>query len=180
MVAKKLLSASEFYLNTTPHAELVDGEVIEYMPPSRLHSKYVVALLMALVAWAEESQAGEIGTEAGFVVKTNPDRVRSPDVYFIAKDRIAEGESLEGFSTTVPNLVIEVISPSDTLEVIREKLADYFGGGVQSVWLVYPTSAEVEIHTGRGKVEYLGRSDSLRDPVLGGFKLDLAELFKDA
>lgn len=78
-----------------------------------------------------------------------------------------------------PDLVAEIVSTSDTAEVIKEKLTDYFAAGTQVVWLVYPRFKEVEVHTSSRTVRILQAEDVLQEPeLLPGFTLKIAKLFE--
>ena len=66
------------------------------------------------MTWSQQGRHGYVGVESGFVVSHTPDNVRSPDVFYISGERLKAVSSLKGFSTTAPDLAVEVISPSET------------------------------------------------------------------
>lgn len=175
--ATKKLTAEEFLRLGLKSAELIDKEVVESMPVGRPHGRVSSEVLRRLANWAKESGAGEVGTEAGFVIARNPDRVRAPDVYFVASGRLPQAEA-EGFWTITPDLAVEVVFDSDTVGIIHDKLDDYFAMGTKVVWMVYPTSQTVEVCTPDGHRQKLRGADLLQDPaVLPSFSCSVAELF---
>jgi Uma2 family endonuclease len=178
-VAKKLLTAEEFWLlPEREHAELEDGEVIETVRPGGIHGAIAAAITALLWVWARQAGLGHVGQEAGFILRRNPDRVRGPDVYFVRKDRIPPEGIPEKFWEIAPDLAVEVISPSDTAEVVKGKLEDYFLAGTSLVWLVYPKYKQVEAHTPGGVTRVFREGEVLEAPeLLTGFSCKVKDLF---
>ncbi|MBI2767457.1 MAG: Uma2 family endonuclease [Chloroflexi bacterium] len=107
------------------------------------------------------------------------DHFRKPDVMVVPLRGLG-GTLPEGLVTTVPWLVVEVVSPHDDAIKLEQKLDDYRRGGVPLVWVIYP-----ETHTAYARhgtqVDLLGATDTLdAGPALPGFTLGLAELFAAA
>ncbi|MFQ3662203.1 MAG: Uma2 family endonuclease [Chloroflexaceae bacterium] len=175
----RLLTINEFAALPagTARRELVCGEVVETLPPGRKHGRIALKLGRLLDSWAE-AHGGETGVEAGFILKRDPDTVRSPDVYYVRPERLPEGEVAEGFWTIAPDLAVEIVSPSDTAEGIHEKVRDYLAAGTAAVWVVYPRSRSIIVHTPDGLARTWGPEGSLESPeLLPGFRLRIAELF---
>jgi Uma2 family endonuclease len=179
LTLKKLLTAEEFaQLPGHEDAELIDGEVTEVMPPNPIHGGIAAEITMHLKLWARQNQAGMVGVEGGFIVRRNPDRVRGPDVWFIQADRVPEPKP-EGFWAIAPNLVVEIISSSDTVEVLKEKLEDYFAAGTQLIWLIYPRFKQVEAHTPDGIMRIFRVDDLLEaKELIPGFQCVINELLE--
>jgi Uma2 family endonuclease len=73
--------------------------------------------------------------------------VRSPDASVVWLERwqaLSEVER-EGFPPLCPDLVVELASPSDQPEVLRQKLASYISNGARLGWLLLPRSRTVEV-----------------------------------
>lgn len=176
MVATKHLTAEAFYQLGLENAELVEGEIVEYRHPTPEHGELSLNLGSLLRAWNMRHKAGRVGTDGGFIVGRNPDKVRGPDVWFVSNARIPE--RTEVFWEVAPDLVAEIISPSDTANVIKGKLNDYFAAGTQVVWLVYPLFRQVESHSSDGTIVVFTESDLLQaPPVLPEFSCKVADLF---
>lgn len=176
MVATKLLTAEAFYELGLENAELIEGEIVETMCPTPEHGEIAGSLISLLKIWLKQNKLGRAGTDGGFIVGRNPDKVRGPDVWFVSNARMPE--NTEKFWEVAPDLIAEIISPSDTANVIKGKLSDYFAAGTQLVWLVYPLFRQVEAHGLDGKVVTFAESDRLEVPqILPGFSCQVAELF---
>ncbi len=107
-----------------------------------------------------------------------PDTVRAVDVAFIS--RIRQPKRPTTFLTAAPELVVEIVSPSDRWDGIRQKLAEYFAAGVERVWIVEPGPRTVLVFRAVTAFSELGEGDTLRgEGVLSGFELPLAELFAE-
>ena len=116
--------------------------------------------------------------ETGFTLQRNPDTVRAPDAAFVAKDRMPQGETPDGYLALAPDLAIEVISPNDRPRAVREKVADWLNAGTRLVWVIYPSSRTVTVHRPPSSVEELGGEDTLDGAeVVPGFTCRVEELF---
>lgn len=178
VVATKRLTAEEFaQLPGHEDAELIDGEVIQTVPPSPSHGMIAIELGMHLKLWIKQTKAGIAGIEGGFILRRNPDRTRGPDAWFIRAERVPEVQP-EGFWEIAPDMIAEIISSSDTAEVIKEKLEDYFAAGTQLAWLIYPRFKQVEAHTPDGIMRIFRAGDVLEaKDLMPGFQCAVNELF---
>ncbi|MCE9525360.1 MAG: Uma2 family endonuclease [Planctomycetales bacterium] len=80
----------------------------------------------------------------------------------------------------MPDLAVEVISPSETFEDVLEKMREYFDFGVQEVWIVSPIMREIHVYTSPKDNRIFSAEDALEGPILPGFKLSLTQLFLNA
>src|SRR5262249_14851888 len=81
-------------------------------------------------------------------------------------------------SSKVPDLAVEILSPSNTRKEMQIKLKEYFLGGVKLVWIINPEKRTAEVYTAPDKVTAIPAGGSLDgDNVLPGFTLPLATLF---
>ena len=173
------MTAEEFWRlpeNGTRRA-LVRGEVVEEMPPGGLHGIVASRVVVRLNAWIVEGPGGAVGVESGFLIGRDPDVVRGPDVFYLKPDRIPDEGAPEAFWTVAPDLAVEVISPSETAGDVREKVRDYLTAGSPLVWVVYPRTREVVVHTPDGLARTHGPGDALEGfEVLPGFRCAVADL----
>ena len=80
----------------------------------------------------------------------------------------------------VPDLAIEVISPSNSASAVHRKVHEYFKAGVTRVWVVYPEQAEVYIYSTPKQIQVVGVGQELDGgDLLPGFRLPVAVLFED-
>ncbi len=86
----------------------------------------------------------------------------------------------KGFLELAPELIAEIVSPTDRWQDIRAKLDDYFSIGVQQVWIVEPDPHSVLVYRSPTEAAKLGEDDTLEgEGVLTGFSLRVARLFTD-
>ena len=175
-----LLTAAEFLRlpDNGRQRELVAGEVIETMPPGGKHGEIAAKLSGRLLSWSEAGPGGYVGVEAGFTLATDPDTVRAPDVAYVGAARIPAEGIPEGFWSLAPDLAVEVVSPHDSADLVREKIRDYLTAGTQLVWIIYPRSHEVLAYTPDGHWRTFGPGDTLEAPnLIPGFACPVAALF---
>jgi Uma2 family endonuclease len=105
--------------------------------------------------------------------------VRIPDTCFISVDRLPGGKlPRKGILDIAPNLVVEVLSASNTAKETRQKLREYFKAGVELVWYVDRSTRTVEVFTAPQKRIVLKDSQTLTGGhVLPGFRATLKKLF---
>ena len=159
--------------------ELVRGELIMMTPASARHGKFVARLVRALGSYVEEHELGEVYTaEPGFELEAEPLTIRALDVAFVRRDRIPPEGEPEGFWAIGPDLVIEIISPSETAQAIHEKVADYLRAGTRLLWLVYPASQTAMEYRPPMEARRLTVEDDLDGgDVVPGFRYPLRRLF---
>ncbi len=179
---RQRMSVAEFerhYLGK--RAELWRGEVREYMPASPKHGKVALNIGAEIHAFARQHQLGvAFAAETGFILRTPAgESVLAPDVAFIRKERLPEGEFPAGFCPIVPDLVVEVVSPSDSYADVREKVSEWLAGGVPLVWVVDPQRRVVEVWRAGEPVQTLSEGDTLSgDPILPNFQIKVSALLE--
>lgn len=107
---------------------------------------------------------------------------RRPDVAFVSYERWAKNRPLPFTDAwdVIPNLAVEVVSPTDKADEIEQRIAEYFRAGVQLVWVVYPTWSKIHVYQSPTQISVRTRADFLDGgAVVPGFKLALAELFTE-
>lgn len=80
--------------------------------------------------------------KVGIYTRRHPDRVRGANVVFLSKERWPDHPP-RGFLEVAPDLVVEIMSPNDRWQDVRQKLAEYFAIGVRWVWIVEPENQTV-------------------------------------
>ncbi len=157
--------------------ELINGVMVEMPPPGFVHGEYAGKLFHYLWQYARKYDLGRASVEAGFRSARDPHIVLRPDAAFLthARAQLIRGR---GLSPVMPDLAVEIASPSDTLSAMREKAGLYLRNGMRLVWLVFPDDERVEVHNSSGESQSLGTSDALTGgDVLPGFRLELGKLF---
>ena len=117
-----------------------------------------------------------IAGEAGIYTRRNPDRVRGMDVAFISYARLPRLPA--GFLTVAPELVVEIISPTDRWSDAQTKIEEYLAIGVDFIWVVDPAAHSVRVYRAGARITRLENGDMLRgEGLLAGLEISLAELF---
>lgn len=160
--------------------ELVDGTLVE-KPLGTIESFLAAVLIRLLGNFTSAKKLGLVSGEQG-PYRLRLGLVRLPDVAYVSWSRIpGELKNLPAIAAVVPNLVIEVLSESNTKSEIDRKLGEYFSAGVELAWIFDPRARTVAIHTSAEMPDrILGQADTLQgDLVLPGFELKLADLFAE-
>jgi len=176
----RLMTADELWRMPSDHLrhELVKGE-LRTMPPAGFeHGVIIIRLSKLLSVHVDAKQLGLVtGAETGFTVGRNPDTVRGADVAFVSKARLPTPFP-KAFFPGAPDLAVEVLSPSDTVEEVDEKVADYLDGGSKIVWVISPKAKTVTVHRMGANPVVLRDADLLRgEEVVPGFTCKIIELF---
>jgi Uma2 family endonuclease len=182
----RLITADE--LEEMPHRdehgndcrlELIRGELKVMSPTKPIHGIVCARLAAALINFVEANNLGmAFGAETGFVVERGPDSVLGVDAAFVSNKQLATVENFDKFFPFAPDLAIEVLSPSNTVREINEKIAFYFAAGSLAVWVFNPKKRTAAVYTSPSEFHMHGEHDTLDGgDVLPGFKLELSKLF---
>lgn len=160
--------------------ELVDGRLIEKQMSS-LAGKTTVRIAASLFDFLKQSPLGEAYSEITFQCFPNDaGLVRRPDLAFVSKDRLSLVPE-EGHVPIAPDLVVEVISPNDTVYALDEKLEDYRSAGVKLAWVVNPHARSIRVFRLDGTITRLRADDLLTgESVLPGFSTRVNDLLPQA
>jgi Uma2 family endonuclease len=91
----------------------------------------------------------------------HPDTVRAPDVAFVSADRLPPPAQRVFFLALAPDLVVEVLSPSDRARDVHDKMHEYLAAGVRLVWLVDPRAQRITVYLPDRTARTLGAADTL-------------------
>ena len=178
MTAHGLMTADE--LERLPDSdkptELVRGRMIVREPPGARHGDIVVNLIVVVSQFVRARHLGRVLTESGFVLFTDPDTVRGPDISFVRHERMPDPIP-RGFVRVAPDLAIEVLSPSNRPGEVLEKVADYLNAGTLLVWVIDPDRRQARVHRADGTVSVISNSENLDgEDLLPGFSCALAQV----
>ena len=177
----KLLTADELLrlYSRGVRGELIRGVLCETMAAGQEHGEIVVNLSAELLNFVKPRKLGRLtASDAGVWLERDPDTVREPDIAFFSAERLPPGVRVTGYSQTVPELVVEISSPSDSRSEVNDKARMWLSHGVRLVWVVHPGTRTVDVHRMDGEVSTLAADDALDGlDVLPGFACPLSAVF---
>jgi Uma2 family endonuclease len=158
--------------------ELLDGVLVQMSPPGAWHGAVGGNAHGALWDYLRQHPVGRVFDEVGVILRRNPDRVRAPDVCFVSAERLPPGGIPRGYFEVVPDLVVEVLSPTDRRAEVEAKIQEWLQGGARIVWLLDPDRRTVAVYAGDQAPRILTEAEALTaEPLLPGFRVPVRELF---
>ena len=167
------------YLSRDHRYELVNGRLVE---KSMAATSSLVAGQVYGVLWnhCQQTAAGEVFyADQGYqCFPDEPNKVRKPDISFIARDRITPALA-EGHIRIAPDLVVEVLSPTDLVREVSRRIRDYLRVGVRLLWVIDPEARLVQVYRPGRRGVILPETDELDgEEVLPGFRVPVHVLFR--
>lgn len=155
------------------------GELIIMSPTGSITSDRNADLTCQLRNWNRKNKLGKsFDSSGGFKLPNGAER--SPDASWVKMKRwnsLTEEEQ-ERFAPLCPDFVVELMSPSDTLEKTRVKMKEYMENGASLGWLINRKQKQIEIYRPNQEVEVLESPQTVSgEDVLPGFVLDLEEIW---
>lgn len=161
--------------------ELIDGELREMSGPGGKHGRSATKFARFLDEFAEEHSLGVVTVETGYHPADDRHTLLLPDVAFISRENAPEPFP-DRFVPVMPELVVEVVSPNDSIIAVREKAQLYLLNGTKLAWIALPATQSVEVWRMQADGSFvsniLEQSDTLSgEDVLPGFEVRLSRLF---
>ncbi|NJO43658.1 MAG: Uma2 family endonuclease [Cyanobacteria bacterium CRU_2_1] len=156
-------------------------EELLIMPPTGGETgKFNAELSADFVIWNRQTKLGVVfDSSTCFKLPNGADR--SPDISWIRQDRWDRltSKQKEKFPPICPDFILELRSPTDSLETLQAKMREYIENGAQLGWLINRHDRQVEIYHPERAVEVLQTpADVFGDPVLPGFALNLQWIWR--
>lgn len=177
-----LLSLAEYANLDDPDdgyvTELVRGTVVREPRPRHRHGEVQAELTFHLKAWAK-AHGATVTVESGYVLSDEPATVRGPDVAVMVAPRPGRSEP-GGWPRGAPDVVAEILPPSDASSAIHMKTLEYLEAGARLVWIVDPEARTVLVHRPDGSANLLREHETLSgEEVLSDFSVALHEVFDE-
>ena len=159
--------------------ELIRGVLCETVSAGKVHARIAMIFGAKLVNHVIPRRLGQVGgTDGGVLIERNPDTVREPDIYYVSAERQPLDDQSEGYLEVIPELVVEIVSPSDSPREVNDKTQMWLAHGVLMALEVYPAERAVMVHRpGQPAVTLTGDDALDGGDVLPGFTLPLRDIF---
>ena len=164
--------------------DILDG-VREFMTnPTVFHQDIALNIAEMLRAYQRRTRNGKvIMAPCDVLIRLSPLRTRQPDVLYISKERLAQCSDKRDPTPLLvaPELVVEIVSPSETKRRVTDKIADYISIGVQECWLVNSDTESVEVLSltkeGSHTIGRYTLTDTFESQVLPNLSVRVDEIF---
>ncbi len=179
-VEQKLITGEELAkLVGAEPCELIDGVIVPMSPTGEAHGAFELNVGAELREFARAQQNGKVRVgEVGIYIRRSPDTIRAADVIFISNERYAQ-KGNSAFLDVAPDLVVEIMSPTDSFADVQRKLIDYFSIGVRQVWVLLPDIRTVYAYNAPTELRAFGPDATLTAPdLLPGFAVPVTRLFE--
>jgi Uma2 family endonuclease len=162
--------------------ELVDGQLVERN--SSADASFVAGNVLSLLqghcnahrlGWVYPGGAGYKCFE------NDPRRVRRADASYFALNSLTRSQARgRGHFAVAPDLLVEVVSPTDAFEDVELKVAEWLDAGAKLVWVVQPTAKKVRVfRPGQSEKILLAGDELSGEDVVAGFRCQVTEFFRD-
>ena len=153
-----------------------EGELVIVPPTGGTSGRKNRNLTGQFSNWVEENLALGEGFDSSTLFQLPNGAKRSPDASWVVRRRWdgLTAQQQDGYPPLCPDFVVELRSPTDSLEELQVKMQEYMNNGTRLGWLINPKSQQVEIYRQGQEKEILQAPTSLSgEQVLPGFVLDL-------
>ncbi len=162
--------------------EVVRGVVVEKAPMGVFESGIAGRLFEALAPFARARRLGQVFSETIFRIDAQAGLERRPDLSLVTSEKwpVDRLPPRARVWDLVPDLAVEIISPSNSANEVQDKVHEYLGAGVRLVWVVWPLHGGVHVYESLDVIRPLrvSRDDVLDGgAVVPGFALPLTDLF---
>ena len=178
----KLITAEELLLmpELEYRYELVRGELIRKPFLEHLIGFYTANIGAELAMFVQSNRLGRAySPNAGFLLERDPDTVLAPSASFVRQERVEAVGDTDDFFPGAPDFVAEVISPSDRLTDVYDKVGEWLNAGARMVVVVNPRDKTVQVYRSMTEVVTLTEADTLDGgDVVHGWRLPIADIFE--
>jgi Uma2 family endonuclease len=159
--------------------EFVDGQAVPKVSPKFFHSSLQGALCLLIRAWCRGK--GRVLPEWAILLKRqDKDWAPVPDLTYISYARLPKSWRRNEACPAIPELVIEIISPGQTMEEFEEKAQDYLLAGVSRVWVIEPEAILIRSFFPDGSSQIYTDNAAIEDELLPGLVLTTRLIFEEA
>jgi Uma2 family endonuclease len=159
--------------------ELVRGRIVPLPIAKPRHGEICGRAAQILRHGSGALDLGHFLAITGVITERGPDTVRGADVSFYSYARVPKGPLPNRYLDTPPDLVVEVLSPSDRWPKVLAKIAEYLDAGTTVVLVLDDERRLAHVHRADAAPRLLGADDELSIPdVLGDFQVKVGRFFE--
>ena len=126
--------------------ELERGEVVELNRPNIRHGVVCANVAWILGNYVRQHQKGYVvSNDAGLIVERDPDTVNGPDVFLYNESRPFD-ELPFPYDEQLPALIVEVLSPSERLGKVVQKVTRFLDRGTSLIWVLDPEARNLTLY----------------------------------
>jgi Uma2 family endonuclease len=175
------LTAEEFANRPDPGypEELVRGRIVPMPMPKPRHGQICGQAYFVLRGHIAARDLGHLlSNDSGVITERSPDTVRGADISFYSYTRLPKGPLPDRYLDVPPDLVVEVLSPSDRWPKVLAKVAEYLDAGITVVVVLDDERRLAHVYRGDASPRYLGGDDELTIPdLLPDFRVKVGQFF---
>ncbi|MEG4215986.1 Uma2 family endonuclease [Microcoleus sp. Pol14C6] len=161
------------------YCEFVDGEAVPKVSPKFFHSSLQGALNLLLRLWSRGK--GRVFPELAVLLKRlDRNWVPLQDLLYISYERLPRSYRRNQACPAIPELVIEIISPDQSMKEFEEKAKDYLAAGVPRVWVIDPEAILIRSFLTDGSSQVYTDNTPIVDELLPGLELTTRQIFEEA
>jgi Uma2 family endonuclease len=176
---KKYTAEDYMMLEEGSPFQLVENNLVMSPSPSLIHQLILGELYDTIKAFVKQQQNPGLVILPPMDVYFDEDNIYQPDLIYISNGKIAEivKDRIKG----APDMVIEILSPSNAYYDLRQKKDNYQKYGVKEYIIVDPIIFSCELYALKGGVYQLHqkaeKTEQLHSVILPGLTFDLAKIF---
>ncbi|WP_263411614.1 Uma2 family endonuclease [Terriglobus tenax] len=158
-----------------------EGEIVMMTPVGGQGGYWETFVASELFFWAKENGGMAFSSNVGFNL---PDgSTLSPDASWVSQQQwnALTKKQQAGYPPLCPEFVVEILSASDSRQLLETKMHVWMANGAKLAWMIDPYGATLRIYRAGREMELLERPDSVEaDEVVPGFRLSTARLWDEA
>lgn len=166
--------------------DLIDGVVVEWGESMtrrhQLHASVEANVVYLLKTWLDDvprPRGRIVSGEAYFRLHHDPDANVGIDVAHVSADLVARTPATSPYFDGPPVLAVEILSPSNRIGEIDDKVALYLDSGVPLVWVINPRFRTIAVFRPDAEPELINVLGELAaEPHLPGFRVPAARVFE--
>ena len=151
-----------------------DG-IVEKSPAMTTRELFIVEILTDLFYTLKKNVGGILTAEVE--QWTTSSRYRKPDLAYFTKEQVREGRDKK---EPISAFMIEVISKNDQINMVNDKVLEYFNAGVKVVWLIFPMQKMVHVYTSPIDIKICKNEIVCSaETVISGFLIKASDIFAE-